>query len=324
MRLPGLGTVSGFGAEKDDKEFYYSFTSFTTPSTIYKYDIASGKSELYRKADIKFDIDNYETRQVFVTSKDGSKVPMFITHKKGLKLDGNNPVMLYAYGGFNISLTPSFSVANTVFLENGGVYCVANLRGGAEYGEEWHKGGMLEKKQNVFDDFIACAEWLIHNKYTTSKRLAIRGGSNGGLLVGAVMTQRPDLMAVAIPQVGVLDMLRFHKFTVGWGWVVEYGSSDKEKDFKYLIKYSPLHNLKAGTCYPATMITTADHDDRVVPAHSFKFAAMLQEAQSCGHPALIRIDSKAGHGAGKPTAKQIEEAADIFSFIFYNMGIADL
>ena len=246
---------------------------------------------------------------------------MFLVYKKGIVLDGSNPTCLYAYGGFNINLTPSFALTTLPFLENGGVYAVANLRGGGEYGESWHKAGMLEKKQNVFDDFIAAAEFLIAEKYTSPAKLAIRGGSNGGLLVGACMTQRPELFKVALPQVGVLDMLRYHKFTVGWGWAVEYGSSDKATDFNYLIKYSPLHNIKAGTCYPATLITTADHDDRVVPAHSFKYAATLQAAQACSNPTLIRIESKAGHGAGKPTAKVIEEAADIWSFVFYNMGV---
>jgi prolyl oligopeptidase len=246
---------------------------------------------------------------------------MFITHKKGIKLDGNNPTLLYAYGGFNISITPAFSATNMVFIENGGIYCVANLRGGGEYGEAWHKAGMFGKKQNVFDDFIAAAEYLVREKYTNSKKLAIRGGSHGGLLVGACMTQRPELFAVAIPQVGVMDMLRYHKFTVGWGWVSEYGSSDHKEQFDYLIKYSPLHNLKKGTCYPATLVTTADHDDRVVPAHSFKFAATLQADQGCNNPTLIRIESKAGHGAGKPTTKIIDEAADIWSFVFYNMGV---
>jgi len=321
IELPGVGTASGFGCKKDENMFFYTFTSFTYPATSFKYDIRTGKSELYQKPDVKFDPAAFETRQVFYTSKDGTKVPMFITHKKGLKLNGDNPTLLYAYGGFNINITPSFSVANIVFLENGGVYCVANLRGGGEYGEDWHKAGMLQHKQNVFDDFIAAAEYLIREKYTNPGKLAIRGGSNGGLLVGACLTQRPDLFRVAIPQVGVLDMLRYHKFTVGWGWAVEYGSSDKEDQFKYLIKYSPLHNIKKGTCYPATLITTADHDDRVVPAHSFKFAATLQEAQGCDNPTLIRIDSKAGHGAGKPTSKLIDEAADIWSFVFYNMGI---
>lgn len=321
VQLPGVGTAAGFGCKKEDKSLFYSFTSYNYPPTIFRYDIATGKSELYKKSEAKFDPDSYETKQVFYTSKDGTKVPMFITHKKGLRLDGNNPTMLYAYGGFNINLTPSFSMANMVFIENGGVYCVANLRGGGEYGEEWHKGGMLSNKQNVFDDFIAGAEYLIAEKYTSPARLAIRGGSNGGLLVGACLTQRPDLFKVAIPQVGVLDMLRYHKFTVGWGWVVEYGSSDNKDQFDYLLGYSPLHNIKKGTCYPATLITTADHDDRVVPAHSFKFAAALQEAQGCDNPTLIRIDSKAGHGAGKPTSKVIDEATDIWSFVFYNMGV---
>lgn len=321
VELPGLGTASGFGCYKQDDYFFYTFTSYVYPPTIFKYDIKTGKSELYKKSEVKFNPEEYETKQVFFPSKDGAKVSMFITHKKGIKLDGTNPTLLYGYGGFNISLTPAFSVANMVFLENGGVYCVVNLRGGGEYGEDWHRGGMLENKQNVFDDFIAAAEFLIEEKYSNPKRLAIRGGSNGGLLVGACMTQRPDLFGVAIPQVGVLDMLRYHKFTVGWGWAVEYGSSDKQEQFDYLIKYSPLHNLKKGQCYPATLITTADHDDRVVPAHSFKFAAALQAVQACTRPTLIRIDSKAGHGAGKPTTKLIDEAADIWSFVFYNMNV---
>src|SRR5690606_32828338 len=321
IKLPGLGTASGFGCKKEDNHFYYTFTSFTYPSTIFRYDIGSGQSELYRQSEVNFNPDDYETKQVFYPSKDGTQVPMFITYKKGMKMDGSNPTLLYAYGGFNISLTPSFSVANLVFMENGGIYCQANLRGGGEYGEEWHKGGMLDQKQNVFDDFIAAAEYLIKENYTNSAKLAIRGGSNGGLLVGACMTQRPDLFRVALPAVGVLDMLRYHKFTVGWGWAVEYGSSDHKDQFEYLIKYSPLHNVKKGICYPATMITTADHDDRVVPAHSFKFGATLQEAQSCDNPMLIRIDTKAGHGAGKPTSKVIDEYADIWSFVFYNMGV---
>lgn len=320
IQLPGVGTASGFGCKKEDQSFFYSFTSFTYPPTIFKYNIASGKSALYRKSEAKFDPSNFETKQVFYTSKDGTRVPMFITHKKGIRLDGANPTMLYAYGGFNVNITPAFSIANMPFIENGGIYCVPNLRGGGEYGEDWHKAGMLEKKQNVFDDFIAAAEYLIKEKYTSPEKLAIRGGSNGGLLVGACITQRPELYKVAIPQVGVLDMLRYHKFTVGWGWAVEYGSSDKKEDFDYLIKYSPLHNLQKGSCYPATLITTADHDDRVVPAHSFKFAATLQEAQGCSNPSLIRIESKAGHGAGKPTSKIIEEAADIWSFVMYNLG----
>jgi prolyl oligopeptidase len=321
IALPGVGTAAGFGCKKEDSFFFYTFTSFTYPATIFKYDIATGKSTLFRKSEVKFNPEDYETKQVAYPSKDGTKVPMFITYKKGLKLDGNNPTLLYAYGGFNINLTPAFSVSNMVFLENGGVYCQANLRGGGEYGESWHKAGMLDKKQNVFDDLIAAAEYLIKEKYTNSERLAIRGGSNGGLLTGACLTQRPDLYKVAIVQVGVLDMLRYHKFTVGWGWAVEYGSSDKKEQFDYLVKYSPLHNIKKSTCYPATLITTADHDDRVVPAHSFKFAATLQPAQGCNNPVLIRIDNKAGHGGGKPTSKLIDEAADIWSFVFYNMGV---
>ncbi|HLS70612.1 MAG TPA: prolyl oligopeptidase family serine peptidase [Chitinophagaceae bacterium] len=319
IQLPGIGTASGFSADKEENNLYYTFTSFTTPATIYKYNIQTGKSELHEASQAKFNPEEYETKQVFFKSKDGTNVPMFITHKKGIKLDGTNPTLLYGYGGFNISLTPSFSATNLAFIENGGIYVLVNLRGGGEYGESWHEQGMLENKQNVFDDFIGAAEHLIKERYTSSERLAIRGGSNGGLLVGAAMTQRPELFKVAIPQVGVLDMLRYHKFTVGWGWAVEYGSSDYEEQFKYLIKYSPLHNLKENTCYPATMITTADHDDRVVPAHSFKFAAELQKKQACDNPALIRIDENAGHGAGKPTSKVIEEAADIWSFIFYMM-----
>lgn len=320
IALPGVGTASGFSSKKEDKFFYYTFTSFVFPSTVFKYDINTGKSVLFRKSEAKFDPKQYESKQVFYKSKDGTSVPMFITNKKGLKLNGQNPTMLYAYGGFNINLTPGFSVSIIPFLEEGGVYAVANLRGGGEFGEEWHKDGMLAKKQNVFDDFIAGAEYLVAQKYASPATLAVRGGSNGGLLIGAVMTQRPDLFKVAIPQVGVLDMLRYHKFTVGWGWVVEYGSSDKKEDFDYLIKYSPLHNVKPGTCYPATLVTTADHDDRVVPAHSFKFAATLQAAQSCANPTLIRIDTKAGHGAGKPTSKQIDEWADIWAFTLFNFG----
>jgi Serine proteases of the peptidase family S9A len=321
IELPGIGTAGGFGAEKDDREFYYSFSSFATPPTIYKYDIATGKSELYKTTEIKINTSDIITEQVFFTSKDGTKVPMFLTYKKGIKKDGSNPVLLYGYGGFNIPMTPSFSVSNTFFVEQGGIYVVVNLRGGSEYGEEWHKAGMLLNKQNVFDDFIAAAEYLIENKYTNSQKIAIRGGSNGGLLVGAVMTQRPELFQVAIPQVGVLDMLRFHKFTVGWGWVVEYGSADSAKHFPYLYKYSPYHNLKKGVAYPATLITTADHDDRVVPAHSFKFAARLQEYHQGANPVLIRIETNAGHGAGKPTSKMIEEAADIWAFTMYNLGM---
>jgi prolyl oligopeptidase len=321
VKLPDLGTVGGFGGYKDDTEFFYSFTNFTTPGTTYRYNIEKGESNLYKKSELKFDTGHYETKQVFYPSKDGTKVPMFIVHKKGLKLDGNNPVYLYAYGGFQISLTPAFSLSRMLFLEKGGIYVQPSLRGGSEYGEAWHKAGMLAKKQNVFDDFISAAEYLIKEKYTSPSKIAISGGSNGGLLVGACMTQRPELFKVALPAVGVLDMLRYHKFTVGWGWAVEYGTSDKKEDFDYLIKYSPLHTVKSGVDYPATLITTADHDDRVVPAHSFKFAATLQEKNKGQNPMLIRIESKAGHGAGKPTAKMIEEATDIWSFVFQNLGM---
>ncbi len=313
--LPGLGSVGGFNGKRHDTETFYSFTSYTTPTTIYRYDIVSGKSQVFRQPKVDFNSADYETKQVFYRSKDNTQIPMFITYKKGIKLDGNNPTLLYAYGGFNISLTPSFSVSNLVWLEMGGVYAVPNLRGGGEYGEEWHQAGMKLKKQNVFDDFIAAAEWLIGNGYTKSDKLAIAGGSNGGLLVGACMTQRPDLFGAALPAVGVMDMLRFHKFTIGWAWVSEYGSPDNLEEFKALYAYSPLHNLKPGTAYPATMITTADHDDRVVPAHSFKFAAALQAAHTGENPVLIRIETKAGHGAGKPTAKIIEEAADKWAFL---------
>lgn len=322
VKLPSIGTVSGFGGFKEDKEFFYSFTNFTTPGTSYRYDIDKGESTLYKKSELKFNTEHYETKQIFYPSKDGTKVPMFIVHKKGIKLDGNNPVYLYAYGGFQISLTPAFSLSRMLFLERGGIYVQPSLRGGSEYGEAWHKGGMLDKKQNVFDDFIAAAEYLIKEKYTNPSKIAISGGSNGGLLVGACMTQRPTLFKVALPAVGVLDMLRYHKFTVGWGWGVEYGTSDKKEAFEYLIKYSPLHNIKAGVNYPATLITTADHDDRVVPAHSFKFAATLQEKYKGDNPMLIRIETKAGHGAGKPTAKQIEEASDVWSFVFQNLGMS--
>lgn len=322
VKLPEIGTAVGFGGYKEDKEFFYTFTNFTTPGTIYRYDIAKATSALYKKSELKLNTDHYETRQVFYPSKDGTKVPMFIVHKKGIKLDGNNPVYLYAYGGFQVSLTPSFSLSRMLFLEKGGIYVQPSLRGGSEYGEAWHKGGMLEKKQNVFDDFIAAAEYLVKEKYTNPAKIAISGGSNGGLLVGACMTQRPELFRVALPAVGVLDMLRYHKFTVGWGWAVEYGTSDKKEDFDYLIKYSPLHNVKSDVNYPATLITTADHDDRVVPAHSFKFAATLQEKYKGENPMLIRIETKAGHGAGKPTTKLIEEAADVWSFVFQNLGMS--
>ncbi|MCH5599030.1 prolyl oligopeptidase family serine peptidase [Niabella ginsengisoli] len=321
IKLPGIGSAGGFGADKDDKYFYYSYSSYATPPSIYKYDIASGKSELYKTTEINMSTADIVTEQIFFTSKNGTKVPMFLTYKKGLKKDGNNPVLLYGYGGFNIPMTPGFSVSNTFFVEQGGIYVVVNLRGGNEYGEKWHKAGMLLNKQNVFDDFIGAAEYLIKSKYTNNNKIAVRGGSNGGLLVGAVMTQRPDLFKVAIPQVGVLDMLRYHKFTVGWGWAVEYGSSDSAKYFPYLYKYSPYHNLKKGTSYPATIVTTGDHDDRVVPAHSFKFAARLQEYHKGENPVLIRIETNAGHGAGKPTSKVIEEAADIWAFTMYNLGM---
>ncbi len=321
IALPALGNAYGFGGEKDDKISFYTFTSFTYPATIYKYDIATGTSEVWQKSEVKFNPDDYETKQVFYPSKDGTKIPMFIVHKKGIALDGNNPTLLYGYGGFNISLEPNFSTSRLILLENCGVYALANLRGGGEYGEKWHEAGKLLQKQNVFDDFIAAAEYLVKEKYTSSEKLAIQGGSNGGLLVGACMAQRPELYRVAFPAVGVMDMLRYHKFTVGWGWVVEYGSSDSLENFKNLYGYSPLHNLKENVNYPATMVTTADHDDRVVPAHSFKFISTLQEKYKGNNPVLIRIDVKAGHGAGKPTSKIIEEQSDIWSFMFYNMGV---
>ena len=321
IKLPGIGSAAGFDGNRDDKEIFYSFSSFNYPPTIFRYDIATGKTNLFRKSEVKINTDNYETVQSFFTSKDGTKVPMFITYKKGLKLNGNNPLLLYGYGGFNIPMTPAFSISNAFFIEQGGVYVVVNLRGGNEYGEAWHKAGMLQNKQNVFDDFIGAAEFLIEKKYTNSEKLAIRGGSNGGLLIGTAMTQRPELFKVAIPQVGVMDMLRYHKFTIGWAWATEYGRSDKKEDFENLYKYSPLQNLKPGVKYPATLVTTADHDDRVVPAHSFKFAATLQADNDGTNPTLIRIETKAGHGAGKPTSKQIEEAADIWSFVMYNLGM---
>jgi prolyl oligopeptidase len=315
LKLPGIGSVSGFGGKRGDGETFFSFTGFTTPTTIYRLDMKSGASSVFRQPKVSFNPADYETRQQFYTSRDGTRVPMFIVSKKGLKLDGSNPTYLYGYGGFNISMTPGFSPANLAWMEMGGVYVVANLRGGGEYGEAWHEAGTRLKKQNVFDDFIGAAEWLVNNKVTSPSKLAIGGGSNGGLLVGAAMTQRPDLFGAAIPQVGVMDMLRFHKFTIGWAWTSDYGSSENPDEFKALVKYSPLHNLKPGTCYPATMITTADHDDRVVPAHSFKFAATAQAAQAGGNPVIIRIDTKAGHGAGKPTSKQIEEVADRWGFL---------
>jgi prolyl oligopeptidase len=319
--LPGIGTAEGFGGKRKDKETFYAFTSFVTPTTIYRYDPVAGKSSVFRQAKVDFDPGQYETKQVFYNSKDGTRVPMFLTYKKGLKLDGQNPVLLYAYGGFNISLTPAFSVGNLVWLEMGGVYAQPNLRGGGEYGEDWHQAGTKLHKQNVFDDFIAAAEWLIANHYTSPAKLAIRGGSNGGLLVGACLTQRPDLFGAALPAVGVMDMLRFHKFTIGWAWTSDYGSSDDPEQFKALYAYSPLHNLRAGTKYPPTLITTADHDDRVVPGHSFKFAATLQADQAGPAPVLIRVETKAGHGAGKPVSKQIEEMADVWAFAAHSLGM---
>ena len=322
IQLPGIGSAGGFGGEPEDKQCFYSFTSFNYPTTIFKFDIATGRSEVYRKPEIAFNPGLFEVKQQFYPSKDGTQVPMFIVHKKGLALNGQNPTLLYGYGGFNISLTPAFNVNNLPFLENGGVYVLANLRGGGEFGEAWHKAGMLEKKQNVFDDFIAAAEYLIKTGYTSKERLAIEGGSNGGLVVGACLVQRPDLFKVAFPAVGVLDMLRFHKFTIGWAWAVEYGSSDTATHFPFLYKYSPLHNVKNGTAYPATLVTTADHDDRVVPAHSFKFIATLQENQSGPNPTLIRISRKAGHGAGKPISKVMEEVAIKWGFMLHNMGLS--
>ena len=319
--LPGVGSAGGFGAKKQDTSLYYSFTNYLTPGSIYSYEISSGTSKLYKKPSIDFNSDEYQSRQVFYTSKDGTQVPMIITHKKGIVLDGTNPTILYGYGGFNISLTPSFSITNAVWMEQGGVYAVANLRGGGEYGKKWHDAGTKLQKQNVFDDFIAAAEYLIAKKYTSSDFLAIRGGSNGGLLVGATMTQRPDLIKVALPAVGVLDMLRYHTFTAGAGWAYDYGTAQQSKEmFEYLKAYSPVHNVTPGTKYPATMVTTGDHDDRVVPAHSFKFAAELQEKQGGTAPVLIRIETDAGHGAGTPVSKTIEQYADIYGFTLYNMG----
>ncbi|CAA9195938.1 prolyl oligopeptidase family serine peptidase [Flavobacterium collinsii] len=325
IKLPAVGTAGGFGGKEEEKTLYYSFTNYTTPGTIYSFEPKSGKSEVYEKPKVDFKSEDYESKQVFYTSKDGTKIPMIITYKKGLKLDGKNPTMLYGYGGFNVSLTPSFSIANAVWLENGGVYAVANLRGGGEYGKKWHDAGTKLQKQNVFDDFIAAGEYLIAQKYTSSDFLAIRGGSNGGLLVGATMTQRPDLMKVALPAVGVMDMLRYHTFTAGAGWAYDYGTSQDNKEmFEYLKGYSPVQNVKKGVQYPATMVTTGDHDDRVVPAHSFKFAAELQDKQTGSNPVLIRIDVKAGHGAGKSVAASIQESVDIQAFTLYNMGFKAL
>jgi prolyl oligopeptidase len=321
VKLPDIGSLSGFSGDEENLILFYSFTSFTIPSLSYQYDIEANTSTVYRKSELDFDLSDYETHQIFFPSKDGTKIPMFVVHKKGIKLNGTNPTMLYGYGGFNISLTPSFSVDRLIWLEQGGIYVLVNLRGGGEYGEAWHEAGTKLNKQNVFDDFIAAAEYLIANKYTSKEYLAINGGSNGGLLVGATMTQRPDLMKVAFPAVGVLDMLRYHKFTIGYYWADDYGTSEDSTQFANLIKYSPLHNLKEKTCYPATLVTTADHDDRVFPAHSFKFAAQLQFVQSCDKPVLIRIDKNAGHGAGKPTDMLIQDKVDMWSFAFYQMGI---
>ncbi len=319
--LPGIGTAAGFGGKRKDKETFYAFTSFISPTTIYRYDPEAGKSSVFRQPKVDFDPALYETKQVFYHSKDGTRVPMFLTYKKGLKLNGENPTLLYAYGGFDISLTPYFSVPNLVWLEMGGIYAQANLRGGGEYGEEWHLAGTKAKKQNVFDDFIAAAEWLIANKYTSTPKLAIRGASNGGLLIGACLTQRPDLYGAALPEVGVMDMLRFQKFTIGWAWTSDYGSSDNAEDFKWLYAYSPLQNLKPGTKYPPTLISTSDHDDRVVPGHSFKFAATMQADQAGPAPVLIRIETKAGHGGGKPISKLIDETADAWAFLAHNLDI---
>ena len=321
VELPGVGSAFGFGGKRSETETFYSYGSFTDPGTMFRYDMNTGKSTVLHRPKVDFNGNDYVTKQIFYRSKDGTRVPMFITHKKGITLDGKNPTLLYAYGGFNIPITPRFSVSRTVWMEMGGVYAVANLRGGGEYGKDWHEAGMKLVKQNVFDDFIAAAEWLIDNKYTCSKKLAIQGGSNGGLLVGAVLTQRPDLFGCCLPAVGVMDMLRFHKFTIGWAWTSDYGSPDNPEEFAALHAYSPLHNIKKGTHYPPTLITTADHDDRVFPAHSFKFAATLQAAQAGSAPTLIRIQTKAGHGAGKPTSMRIEEAADLTAFMVKTLGV---
>jgi prolyl oligopeptidase len=323
IELPGIGTAAGFGGKRNEMELYYTFTSYVYPPTIFKYSMVDGSSSVYKQSGVQFDPTQYESKQVFYTSKDGTRVPMIITYKKGIELNGKNPTMLYGYGGFNVNLTPSFSTSNIVLMENGGIYAVANLRGGGEYGDAWHVAGTQMKKQNVFDDFIAAAEFLIAEKYTSTDYLAIAGGSNGGLLVGACMTQRPELFKVCFPAVGVLDMLRYHKFTAGAGWAYDYGTADDSKEmFDYLYSYSPVHNVKAGTAYPATMVTTGDHDDRVVPAHSFKFAAALQAGHAGTAPVIIRIETKAGHGAGKPTSMIIAEQADKWAFMFHNMGLS--
>ncbi len=324
VALPGIGTVTGMEGDSSAKETFYAYSSFTMPTQIYRYDLSSGTSEPFKIPVVTFDPDEFVSEQVFYPSEDGTQISMFLVHRKDLVCDGSNPVYLYGYGGFNISRTPGFEPQRILLMEQGGIYALANLRGGGEYGEVWHQAGMLANKQNVFDDFIAAGEYLIREGYTSPDKLVIAGGSNGGLLVGACMTQRPDLFAVALPAVGVMDMLRYQHFTCGWGWVVEYGSSDNAEQFPYLHAYSPLHNIHKGTCYPATLITTADHDDRVVPAHSFKFAATLQAAQGCDRPALIRIDTDAGHGAGKPTSKKIDEATDTYSFLFWNIGVREI
>lgn len=321
VELPGIGSAGGFGGEREDTETFYTFSSYATPPTIYRYDMKTGKSEVFRKSEVKFDPTAFEVKQVFYNSKDGTKVPMFIVHKKGIKMDGTNPTLLYGYGGFNISMTPGFSVSRIAWLEMGGVYAVANLRGGGEYGKEWHESAIKLNRQKAFDDFIAAGEYLVSENYTSPKKLAIQGGSNGGLLVGAVLNQRPDLFGAALPAVGVMDMLRFNQFTAGRYWVDDYGSPQNKEEFAAIYKYSPLHNLKKGTKYPAVLVTTADHDDRVVPAHSFKYAATLQESQGGDAPVLIRIETKAGHGAGKPTSKQIEEIADLYGFLVKNLGM---
>jgi len=321
IQLPGIGTASGFDGRPEDKETFYTFATFNSPPVIYQYNMTTGKSSVFRKPEVKFDPNSFETKQVFYTSKDGTRVPMFIVHKKGLKLDGTNPTLLYGYGGFSVSMTPSFSVSRIVWMENGGIFAMPNIRGGAEYGEEWHEAGTKLKKQNVFDDFIAAAGYLIENKYTQPSKLAISGGSNGGLLVGAVLNQRPELFGAALPAVGVMDMLRFHKFTIGRAWISDYGSSEDSVEFAALYAYSPIHNIRKNVKYPAVLVTTADHDDRVVPAHSFKYAATLQASQTGDAPVLIRIETNAGHGAGKPTSKQIDEAADVYGFLIKSLGM---
>jgi prolyl oligopeptidase len=321
VQLPGLGTADGFGAKKEEKELYFVFTSYTNPATIYKLNIESGVSEIYKQSKVQFKPEDYESKQIFYTSKDGTKIPMIITYKKGIELNGNNPCLLYGYGGFSVSITPYFSTSSIILLENGGVYAVPNIRGGGEYGEEWHQQGIKTKKQNVFDDFMAAAQYLIDNKYTSKDKLAIEGGSNGGLLIGACITQKPDMCKVAFPEVGVMDMLRYHKFTAGAGWAYDYGTSEDSKEmFEYIYHYSPVHNIKTAA-YPATMVTTADHDDRVVPAHSFKFGATMQEKNNGSNPVIIRIETKAGHGAGQSTEQIIEQQTDKWSFMFYNMGL---